>query len=1246
MSDLPDMNAAIFPAMPPDTSGAPNWTPLGPSVDVHGQADSFPPVSGRITALAVGPGGVRAYAGTANGGVWRTDNGGWTWSPIDDYVTTATGYYGMSAQADSLAVGALAVSFGATKDDDVIFIGTGEATRNLDRYFGVGVRRFGPPSSGGAPAWTLEATNLAETGFSRIIIDTDNPGSVYAATTAGLFRRNPSGNVAFWEQITPPILPPSQWATDLAAAGSGMERRYYVAYEGGVVWTLDPNLASHWTQLTGITSMVPTPRVVLAATHVPGAAADQTVIYALEQSGNLFRVPPGRENTIFQQVTGTPPFLNGPPMAKDGPKGQGWYDLVVEIEPGTADTIWLVGDFVEGGTAYYDLSLWRGMVDPTTLNFGYSSPTSPRTDPTFMGDGIHPDGHALAFPSDGMAGAVWVGCDGGVFVSSTPGVAGSFSQRNVGLGITQLTYIGQNPDTDAVILSGCQDNGTVRYCGAPSWYEVLPGDGGGVVVDPGNQYRIMRQYVRSGTIEVDSRTSQLTLYSAIWASTDGGNSWAPLLFPPIGRAPDTALQTGVNTEDSNTSFYGRLPSCVDLSGTSLVAFGTNRVWLTADWGATWLTVPSLINPFGSTTPNTEPDMATDVIDGTPITALTMVLGGAGTMILAATSTAVRGFRRPPLVGSTWTPFPINTSALPADRYIYDLAFENADTASPTFYAALGYQATASPAVGTSRLWYFDGNQWIDTQLSYVSPDGTQQVVDVPVQAVVVDPKSSDLSTRQVYVGTDVGCFHGTRTTTPTGPKWVWGMMSAGLPECAITDLAIHYKTRLLRAATHGRGLWEYPLDATSGSDTGVLPQEIYLRLNVADTGHLPGGHRQWWIEGAADPTALGRNVYHWMSPDIKVWRSSLSSNGQPVPPQSPTFYDFDLIQDEVDVTTGLETAAMSGPNSLFVRVQNRGWLPTQNLRVCLLVTPITAGMPPLPTNDYVTPIQSGNTTWLNGSDWLFADPSNPYRDVASATIPLDNRNPLIAAYTNVDFSTLALPGGVDHVCAVAFVVSSDDPTAYSSNSVDDLTWRDRHVAQRNLHLVPVAQTPGQQPAQTPGMRTVLIDFHNTLEQEAQVDLVFDRRFAGAMSVLLSNLDGANRLIQPVNWVEAAQGHPDEAVQQHWQQWIKAAQGVVADPHGALTRRLPAFTAAHAALFSSRVAQLSNLQFDRLWIESASPTAANAPSSFRVSIAPRARITAALTIQLASLSKGQTAYLHVMQHQDQSIVGGSTFVIRG
>ena len=66
----------------PTVSATDRWVPIGPSVVRRGQAVDRPRVSGRIRDLAVHRDGTRAYAATARGGVWYTDDGGSTWAPV------------------------------------------------------------------------------------------------------------------------------------------------------------------------------------------------------------------------------------------------------------------------------------------------------------------------------------------------------------------------------------------------------------------------------------------------------------------------------------------------------------------------------------------------------------------------------------------------------------------------------------------------------------------------------------------------------------------------------------------------------------------------------------------------------------------------------------------------------------------------------------------------------------------------------------------------------------------------------------------------------------------------------------------------------------------------------------------------------------------------------------------------------------------------------------------------------------
>ncbi|TMD14622.1 MAG: hypothetical protein E6I96_09015 [Chloroflexi bacterium] len=58
------------------------WSPLGPRP--INNLDTFGPTSGRVTALAANASGESIYLGTADGGVWKTQDSGAHWSAMTD----------------------------------------------------------------------------------------------------------------------------------------------------------------------------------------------------------------------------------------------------------------------------------------------------------------------------------------------------------------------------------------------------------------------------------------------------------------------------------------------------------------------------------------------------------------------------------------------------------------------------------------------------------------------------------------------------------------------------------------------------------------------------------------------------------------------------------------------------------------------------------------------------------------------------------------------------------------------------------------------------------------------------------------------------------------------------------------------------------------------------------------------------------------------------------------------------------
>ncbi|HWS56436.1 MAG TPA: hypothetical protein VN228_20020, partial [Pyrinomonadaceae bacterium] len=130
-----DSNAAADSAMQASADGmmsaaavTTSWTPIGPAPIANGQTFSVTnSVSGRVTAIAINPSNPNVvYVGTALGGVFRTLNGGGSWTPITD-------------GALSLAVGAIAID---PSNPTRVYVGTGEANYGQRNYFGVGVYRI------------------------------------------------------------------------------------------------------------------------------------------------------------------------------------------------------------------------------------------------------------------------------------------------------------------------------------------------------------------------------------------------------------------------------------------------------------------------------------------------------------------------------------------------------------------------------------------------------------------------------------------------------------------------------------------------------------------------------------------------------------------------------------------------------------------------------------------------------------------------------------------------------------------------------------------------------------------------------------------------------------------------------------------------------------------------------------------------------------------------------------------------
>lgn len=897
--------AAARPEDLPSGSGG-QWNPLGPAGVGLGQADGRPRVSGRVTSIAAHAGGKRAYIGTANGGTWYTSDADMPdvhWRCLDSYAQTVLPASQSLGESDALSVGAVAVAWGTDESTDVVYVGTGEANGSGDSYFGVGIRVATGPAAvvvpndpttvPAVPTWTLEATDLASKAIYQLAADPASSGVVYAATTAGLWRRTPgaaAGAVGIWTKVFDPPVPvtdcawldflagsssqrsPRMYVTDvvIAPAGSGPQT-IYVAVQDVVtgaaqhVWASQSGDSGTWQRVPGYTA---TDRVALAV-----SPTDPTVVYALSRGGvptlftgtavptNVARLVGGK----FQPVTDTPTNLMG-----GAKKSQAYYDTVIAVDPVDPSVIWLGGSALTSpATGLWNASLFRGEVaagaKAGTWTFGFSalSADDPARDLTWVGSGAHADVHALRFSGPDGTPTVWLGCDGGVFQSQvvTPppslprvhGVAmntapGPWRALNDGLAITQPNYLAQAKIADFLMLAGTQDNGTQEHAGSAVWTVGEQGDGGGCAIDDANPSRRFAQY------------QGFTWYTA--AKPGGGYSQT--------LAYGTAAQPKIDVwqkEDKYSAFYSQADARPLTSGVTALAFGSHRVWYCEDWGeawadgvlaqtyvngvrmpGSWRTLPTdgtnpyeLIDKHGKPAPDLNMDsLHSQVVrvafaDDNQLLVLTQAWGYHTDHRPDPRPAALYLLTRPPGPRDPSNPKPWTLTWLsppdpskPAPPVPPPPAVNNfplgeipvgfaVDQPGPPLscYVTLGAgQDKIHP--GIDHVWWYDGSLWWPTSFNVI-------VADTPVNAVVVD------ADRTVYVGTDIGVYKGVPDTAGAVKNWTWSLFSNGLPEAPVLDLVLSQQPHLLRAATHGRGVWELNLDETAPVT------QTYLRAHVADT---------------------------------------------------------------------------------------------------------------------------------------------------------------------------------------------------------------------------------------------------------------------------------------------------------------------------------------------------------------------------------------------------------------------------
>ena len=425
------------------------WTSIGPSpLSNTTPANANFNVSGRITAVAAHPTDANIiYIAAAGGGVWRTANGGTTWTPLTDTQVT-------------LSMGALAV---ARSNPLVIYAGTGEANNSLDSNCGRGILRSGDGGTtwllGTGPANVFSVNRMA---CSKIVVDPTNANIAYAsmsgAATNGVFANGITGvykttdGGATWTNVTgangkdalfpwsDAAVDPNTPATVYGAVGylfGTANNGGYKSIDSGGTWNLlnaaNAPVGASFGHFSLAISKAGNPNVLYIA------AEDNTSTGALARF-----VRSDNGGGAFTNLTaGTPNYMGG----------QGWYDQTLIVDPTTSAIVYAAG----AANANSILRSVNSGVNWTDISSGGAPNFVLRPMSTIMESDFDASGKVSGWQTTAVSTA-WI----------IPPPA-SWSNLNGNLCTIQFTGIGLHPTNPNAVIGGSQDNGTELYTGNPVW---------------------------------------------------------------------------------------------------------------------------------------------------------------------------------------------------------------------------------------------------------------------------------------------------------------------------------------------------------------------------------------------------------------------------------------------------------------------------------------------------------------------------------------------------------------------------------------------------------------------------------------------------------------------------------------------------------------------------------------------------------------------------------------------------------
>lgn len=439
----------------------------------------------------------RMWAASAGGGIWRTDDAGAHWQPVNDFLA-------------NLAVTSLVIH---PTNPNIIYAATGEGFSNVDALRGGGIFVTHDGEN-----WShLAGTDIAELQLINRLAISKNGKTLLAATPQGIYRSIDAAHRT-WTKVLDGAFGDVRCSPTLstrAIAGSLDRGEAYYSTTSGKTWKLATH-ATPWEGRVELTYAKKNPNIVYVSVDVA--------------KGEIWRSTDSGKTYVRRDTRAA----NG--RAAQFLSDQGWY----------ANTIWAGDPTNENLVVVGGLDMWRSTDGGNSLK-----PITTWWEST----SVHADHHTIVAHAqyDGTTNrTIFVGNDGGVFRAQDVTTAGNearepfvrgWQELNNTYAVTQF-YGGAGNATTGTIIGGAQDNGTLCYkpaAGSERWTTIFGGDGGWCAADPRDPKVFYGEYVFLGihrnTDGASSDDTQGNRYinGQFWNGATGNWEWKPVPF----RIPDS-----------------------------------------------------------------------------------------------------------------------------------------------------------------------------------------------------------------------------------------------------------------------------------------------------------------------------------------------------------------------------------------------------------------------------------------------------------------------------------------------------------------------------------------------------------------------------------------------------------------------------------------------------------------------------------------------------------------------------------